>query len=278
MPAAAFSAHDGLTLPAIGFGTVHLRGEDGAAAIGTAIGGGYRLLDSAYNYENEATVGQAVRRSGIPRDQLIVTSKLPGRYHAPELARQAIEEGLWRTGLDAFDLYLIHWPNPGQVLFVQAWQALLEARDAGLIRHVGVSNFTPEHLEQLREQTGELPAVNQIELHPRFPQLEALAYHREHQIITEAWSPLRRGKDVYETEAVTAPAARLAATPAQVVLAWHAAIGSLPIPKSADPIRQQQNLQGIDLVLTTEEVAAITALGRPDGRMKNQDPAVYEEF
>ncbi len=271
-------SHRGLTLPAVGLGTYKLKGAAGAEAIARGVQLGYTLLDSAYNYENEGTVGEGIRACGEPRGGLIVTSKLPGRYQRHDDALVTVQESLYRTGLSNIDLYLIHWPNPAQGLYVEAFKALLEAREAGLISHVGVCNFLPEHLETLKDATGEYPEVNQIELHPYFPQTEALAFHRERGIITQAWSPLRRGGELFEEPAITAPAARLGVSPAEVVVAWHVAIGSLPIPKSAHPDRQLANLRAQDLVLTAEEVAAITALGRPDGRMKNQDPAVYEEF
>lgn len=271
-------SHRGLELPAIGLGTYKLKGADGAVAISEGMNLGYALLDSAYNYENEGTVGEALRISGLPRNRAIVTSKLPGRYQRREDARITVEESLFRLGLPSVDLYLIHWPNPAQGLYVEAFEALLQARQDGLISHVGVCNFLPEHLETLKEATGEYPEVNQIELHPYFPQTEALAYHRERGIITQAWSPLRRGGDLFEESAVTGPAQRLGVSPAEAVLAWHVAVGSLPIPKSSSPQRQLANLRAQDLVLTDAEVAAITALGRADGRMKNQDPAVYEEF
>lgn len=271
-------SHRGLTLPAVGLGTYKLKGADGAIAISEGMNLGYSLLDSAYNYENEGTVGEALRVSGLPRDRAIVTSKLPGRYQRRADARVTVEESLFRLGLSSVDLYLIHWPNPAQGLYVEAFEALLQARQDGLIAHVGVCNFLPEHLETLKEATGEYPEVNQIELHPYFPQTEALAFHRERGIITQAWSPLRRGGSLFDEPAVTAPAERLGVSPAEAVLAWHVAVGSLPIPKSSSPQRQLANLRAQDLVLTDAEVAAITALGRDDGRMKNQDPAVYEEF
>jgi len=271
------TSHRGLTLPAIGLGTYKLKGAEGAESVARGIQAGYTLLDSAYNYENEGTVGEGVRASG-PRGSLIVTSKLPGRYQKHDDALATVQESAYRLGLENIDLYLIHWPNPKQGLYVEAFEALLEAREAGLVSHVGVCNFLPEHLEALKEATGEYPEVNQIELHPTFPQTEALAYHAERGIITEAWSPLRRGGELFEAPEITGPAQRLGATPAQVVLAWHVAIGSLPIPKSSDPGRQLANLRAQEFTLTEDEVAAITALGRPDGRMKDQDPAVYEEF
>lgn len=271
-------SHRGLSLPAIGLGTYKLKGADGAVAIAEGLNLGYSLLDSAYNYENEGTVGEALRVSGLPRNRVLVTSKLPGRYQRREDARITVEESLYRLGLPSVDLYLIHWPNPAQGLYVEAFEALLQAREDGLISHVGVCNFLPEHLETLKEATGEYPEVNQIELHPYFPQTQALAFHRERGIITQAWSPLRRGGGLFEEPAVTGPALRLGVSPAEAVLAWHVAVGSLPIPKSSSPQRQLANLRAQDLVLTEAEVAAITALGREDGRMKNQDPAVYEEF
>lgn len=272
------TSHRGLTLPAIGLGTYKLKGADGAESVARGIQGGYTLLDSAYNYENEGTVGEGIRAAGGGRGNLIVTSKLPGRYQRHDDALITVQESRFRLGLENIDLYLIHWPNPQQGHYVEAFTALLEARESGLISHVGVCNFLPEHLEAVKDATGEYPEVNQIELHPYFPQTEALAYHRDRGIITEAWSPLRRGGDLFELPEVTAPAQRLGVSPAEVILAWHVAIGSLPIPKSADAGRQLANLRAQDLTLTDDEIAAITALGRPDGRIKDQDPAVYEEF
>lgn len=264
-----------IELPVQGFGTYKLKGKAGAESIVSGIDAGYRLIDTAYNYENEGTVGKAIRESGVPREELIVTSKLPGRYHQD--AEVTVEESLYRLGLEYIDLYLIHWPNPKQGHFVEAYEGLMAARDRGLIKHVGVCNFLPEHLEAVEEATGELPVVNQIELHPYFPQSEALQYHRERDIITQAWSPLTRG-DVFDEAPIQAAADAHGATPAQVILAWHRAVGALAIPKASTRERQEQNLAALDLRLTEDEIAAITALRRADGRRKNQDPAEYEEF
>ncbi|MEI4273389.1 aldo/keto reductase [Klenkia sp. LSe6-5] len=272
-----FTAHGGLTLPALGLGTYRLNGTDGVEAIRTAIDGGWTLLDSAFNYENEGAVGKAVRDSGR-RDDLVITSKLPGRHHAHDEAITTIEESLLRTGLDVLDLYLIHWPNPGVDQYVEAWGALIEARDRGLVKAIGVCNFEPEHLDRLRAETGELPQVNQIELHPYFPQAELLAYGAEHGIITEAWTPLGRGNDLLDHPVLAEVAAAHDATPAQVALAWSIARGALPLPKAAGPQRQAENLAAADLALTADEVDRITALGRPDGRTYDQDPTRYEEF
>lgn len=269
--------HDGLELPAVGLGTYGLNGLVGAEAVVSGLHAGYRLLDTAFNYENEGAVGKAVRLSGIDRDQVLVTSKLPGRHHAYDEARVCIEESVFRVGLDYLDLHLIHWPNPRVNRYVEAWQALIDARESGIVRHIGVCNFLPEHLDRLDAETGVRPVVNQIEVHPYFPNLETIAYNHEHGIITEGWSPLGRGTALLEEPTVTEIAARYEATPAQIVLAWHRAIGVVPLPKSAHPKRQVENFD-TSIVLDEASVAAITALGRPDGRTADQDPAVWEEF
>lgn len=267
-----------LTLPAIGFGTYQLNGRSGAQVITEAIDAGYRLIDTAFNYENEGAVGSGVANAGVSRDQLLVSSKLPGRHHAYEQARATVEESVFRTGLERLDMYLIHWPNPKENLYVEAWRALIDARDAGLIRWIGVSNFLPEHLDRLAAETGELPAVNQIEMHPHFPQLDTLAYHREHGIATEAWSPLGRGRGILDDPVIEEIARTHDVGPGSVVLAWHRALGAIPLPKASSHKRQLENLAAVELVLAEAEVDAITALGRPDGRLADQDPAIYEEF
>lgn len=272
------TSHSGLELPALGFGTYKLKGSEGVDAIVRAVSKGCTLIDSAFNYENEGTVGEAVRRSGVDRDALIVTSKLPGRHHAYDQALQTIEESVLRTGLDRLDLYLIHWPNPKTGRFVEAWRALIEARERGLVRAIGVSNFLPEHLARLQEETGVLPDVNQIELHPYFPQEDQLRFDAEHGILTEAWSPIGRGNDLLENPVVVAVAEAHGVTPGQAVLAWTIARGAIPIPKAASDARQEENLGALDVALTDDEIASITALGRPDGRLADQDPAEYEEF
>lgn len=275
------TAHGGLTLPAIGFGTYKLRGHDGTAAIEAAIGAGYTLLDSAFNYENEGSVGAAVRasaRHGVAREDLIVTSKLPGRHQQHDAAIVTIEESVARMGLEQLDLYLIHWPNPKVGTYVEAWQTLIEAKQRGLVRAIGVCNFLPEHLDRLLAETGVLPEVNQIELHPYFPQVEQVAYDREHGIITQAWSPLGRGGDVLAEPEIVRIAAAHGASVGQVILAWNVARGVVPVPKATSPERQLENLGALEVQLSDDDVTAITALGRVDGRLKDQDPAVYEEF
>ena len=230
------------------------------------------------NYQNEGMVGQAVRRSSVGREQLVVVSKLPGRAHWHDKAIETIEESLFRMGLDQIDLYLIHWPNPRIGKYVEAWQALIEARERGLVRSIGVCNFLPEHLERLERQTGVLPSVNQIELHPYFPQSEAVEYHRAHGIVTMAWSPLGRGRSLLQEPVITRIAAVHRATPAQVVLAWDNAREVLPIPKASSSARQMENLSSVKVQLSEREIEAITAMGRADGRLDGQDPMSYEEL
>jgi len=278
MDVPTIQGRSGLTLPAIGLGTYSLDGFDGTGSILEAIQLGYRLLDSAFNYENEGAVGAGVRRCGLARHELIVTSKLPGRHHRYEDAITTVEESVLRMGLDAIDIYLIHWPNPLEDHYVEAWRALIDARDRGLVKYIGVSNFLPEHIERLRKETGELPALNQIELHPYFPQTEQLAYHRENSIITESWSPLGRGSDLLANSVIADIAAEHRVTPAQVLLAWHVHIGALPIPKSKSLERLRENFDIFEISLTDNDIASIATLARTDGRLAGQDPSVYQEF
>lgn len=270
--------NDGLTIPALGFGTYRLNGNRGASAIQSAIEGGYRLIDTAYNYENEATVGEGIRRSNIPRNELKITSKLPGRYHEYDKAVTAIQESLFRAQLDYYDLYLIHWPNPKEDLYVEAWQALIDAQKWGLIRSIGVCNFLPEHLERLELETGVKPSMNQVELHPFFNQEEQRAYHQEKQIQTQSWSPLARVQNILDNEVIQSVADQHDKTISQIILRWHYQLGSVAIPKSSSPGRQKENRSIFDFSLTDEEMNRINQLTRPDGRMKDQDPATYQEF
>lgn len=270
--------HDGLTLPVIGLGTYNLNGNAGASAINHAIDIGYRLIDSAYNYENEGTVGEALRRSSIPREELRITSKLPGRYQTYDKAVTTIQESLYRANLDYYDLYLIHWPNPIQDDYVEAWQALIDAKKWGLIRSIGVCNFLPKHLERLEKETAVKPSINQIELHPFFNQEAQRKWHEANNIQTQSWSPLARVKNVLENETLRNIANHYNKTVSQVILRWHYQLGSISIPKSASPERQRENISIFDFSLNETEMSEIAKLTRPDGRQKDQDPATYEEF
>ncbi|KQL52886.1 2,5-diketo-D-gluconic acid reductase [Heyndrickxia shackletonii] len=270
--------HDGLRIPAIGFGTYSLKGNEGANAIKSAIDLGYRLIDTAYNYENEGAVGEAIRRSTVPRKDLLITSKLPGRYHTYDKAVVTIQESLYRANLDYYDLYLIHWPNPQQDHYVEAWQALIDAKKWGLIRSIGVCNFLPEHLERLKKETGVLPSINQIELHPFFNQEEQRKWHEENDIATESWSPLARANEVLKNDTLQKIAEHHNKSISQIILRWHYQLGAIAIPKSASPVRQLENISIFDFALDAAEMAEISGITRPDGRMRDQDPATYEEF
>ena len=272
------TVNDGSTLPAIGFGTYPMKGEDGVTAIRSAIEVGYRLLDTAVNYENEHEVGEAIRRSGVAREELQVTSKLPGRDHGYDEAIASVHGSLDRLGLEYLDLHLIHWPNPSRDQYVEAWRALVDLREQGLVRSIGVSNFTARHLERIIEATGVTPAVNQIELHPYFTQARMRAVNEGLGIRTEAWSPLGKRQAPFAEPAVAAAAERHGVAPGQVILRWHVQLGSIPIPKSATPERQRQNLDVFGFELSADELAAITSLGRPDGRLFGGDPDTHEEM
>jgi 2,5-diketo-D-gluconate reductase A len=269
--------NDGHSIPALGFGTYPLRGDAGRDAVISALEVGYRLLDTAVNYRNEREVGEAVRATGVPRAEVFVTSKLPGRHHGYDAAIRSTEASLESLGLDYLDLHLIHWPNPRVGQYAEAWKALVHLKEQGLVRSIGVSNFTEAHLRRVIDETGVTPAVNQVELHPYFPQVDQRLIHERLGIRTESWSPLGKHMAPFEEEAVTGPAAAYGVTPAQVILRWQVQLGSIPIPKAASPARQRENFDIFGFQLTDDEVAAITALGRADGRLFGGDPETHEE-
>ena len=216
--------------------------------------------------------------SGIPRDELRVTSKIPGRHHAYDDAIASTRESLERLGLDHLDLHLIHWPNPSRDLYVDAWRALVDLREQGLVRSIGVSNFTADHLDRIIDATGVAPSVNQIEVHPLFPQVEMRRANEERGIITESWSPLGKRQAPLSEQPVQAAAEAHGVTPGQVILRWQVQLGNLPIPKSATPSRQRENLDVFGFELEDAEMEAITSLGRADGRLFGGDPESHEEM
>ncbi|KZU14149.1 2 5-diketo-D-gluconic acid reductase [Lactiplantibacillus plantarum] len=273
-----YTLRDGLTVPKIGFGTYKLNGAHGVQVIDSAIDRGYRLLDTAFNYENEGAVGEAVRRSSVPRSELLISSKLPGRHHTYTEAINTIQESLYRAGLDYYDLYLIHWPNPKEDHYVEAWQALIDAQKLGLIRSIGVSNFLPEHLERLNKETGVLPVINQVELHPSFNQQAQRDYDQAHGILTQDWSPLGRASEMLQNETLKEIAVHYHKNVGQLILRWELQLGTLPIPKSSTPSRQAGNMDVFDFEISAADMATINGLSQVDGRLNNQDPAVYQEF
>lgn len=273
------SLSDGFKIPRIGFGTYKLNGFSGAQAISSALTVGYRLIDTAYNYQNEGTVGRGIKASMVPRNELFIQSKLPGKYYADEQATIAlVQESLYRTGLDYFDLYLLHWPNPIDDHYLTAWQTLIQLQKFGLVKSIGVSNFLPEHIERLQRETGVLPVVNQIELHPYFNQKEMIQYNTEKNILTQAWSPLGRASRLLKNNLLLEIAEKYHKNVGQIILRWETQQGVVPIPKAVSYTRQVGNLNVFDFELESAEMLAIDRLSKKDGRTNNQDPAVYQEF
>lgn len=273
-----YKLNDGQIIPEIGFGTYQLNGNKGSQSIVSAINNGYRMLDTAYNYENEGAVGEAINRTSIPRTELTVTSKLPGRYYKKDQAIATIQESLYRTHLDYFDLYLLHWPNPKRDMYVEAWDALIEAQKFGLVKSIGVCNFLPEHLDRLERETGVIPAINQIELHPYFNQEEMRNYDSKHGIVTMDWSPLGRASSVLNNPLLMELSEKYDKSVGQIILRWEHQIDTLPIPKSSNPNRQKENIDIFDFEISDDDIKKINSLTKVDGRNKNQDPAEYEEF
>jgi len=277
MTVPTFTLNDGLVVPQIGLGTYKLNGDEGVASLVSGIETGYRLLDSAHRYNNEEEVGRAVRECGVPRDELLITTKLPGDAHGFDEAMMAFDTSARLLGLDVVDLFLIHWPNPSVNRFVDAWQAMIELRDEGRIRSIGVCNFTPEFLYRLRDETGVVPSINQVELHPYFGQAELRAVHDELGIRTQSWSPIGRAGELLTEAPIVAAAEAHGVTPSQVVLRWHIQLGSIPLPKSGDAVRQRANFDVFSFELSGVEMTAISSLER--GRLRAEfDPNTHEEF
>ena len=257
--------NDGRAMPQLGFGVWRVSETDAAAVVGTALADGYRLLDTAAAYGNEEGVGAALAASGLPRDAVFVTTKLWNGDQGYDSAMRACEASLRRLGLDAVDLYLIHWPCPAKGLYVETWKALVRLREEGRVRSIGVSNFTPETLERIADATGVVPSVNQIELHPRFQQRAMRALHQRLGIVTQSWSPLGRGH-LDASPVLAEIAAAHGKSWAQVVIRWHLQSGLAVIPKSATPTRIAANRDVFDFALSDAEMAAIGELQDPGGR------------
>jgi 2,5-diketo-D-gluconate reductase A len=267
--------NDGHQIPALGLGTYGLRGDEGIESVVAGIDAGYRLLDTALNYENEQEVGEAVRRSSTPRDELFITTKLPGRHHGFDATLASFEESRANLGLDYVDLYLIHWPLPQVDRYVDSWRAMIQLREQGLVRSIGVSNFTPEYLTRLADETGVTPAVNQVELHPLFPQGALRQFDADHGIVTESWSPLAKHR-LLEKPVIVRLSEKYGKSASQIVLRWHVELGAVPIPKSGDASRQRENLDVFDFALTEAEVVEISSL--ESDRLWGADPVTHEEF
>lgn len=273
----AITLNDGRTIPQLGFGVFQVPPEDTAEVTGRAIEIGYRHIDTAEMYGNEKGVGEAVRASGIDRDEFFITSKLNNGFHRPDDARRAFEATLAELGMEQVDLFLIHWPLPtlydGD--FPATWRVLEEFYRDGRARSIGVSNFTPHQLRRLARETEITPAVNQIEVHPYFTNDETRAYGVEHQIATEAWSPIAQGK-VLDDPTISEIAERVGKSTAQVTLRWHVERGDVVFPKSVTTERMQANFEIFDFELADSDVAAITALDRGEDGRTGPNPETFD--
>ena len=257
---------DGNRIPQVGYGVFKVPADDTRRAVLEAFELGYRHIDTAAIYGNEEGVGAAIAESGIPRDELFITTKLWNDRHDGDEPRAALGESLDKLGLDAVDLYLVHWPTPARDNYVHAWERLIDLREQGLTRSIGVSNFLVPHLERIIAETGVAPVVNQIELHPAYQQREVVEWALARGIRIEAWGPLGQGKyDLFSVPAVADAAAAHGKTPAQVVLRWHLDKGNIVFPKSVRRERLAENIDIVDFALTDAEIAAIDAIDPGDG-------------
>jgi 2,5-diketo-D-gluconate reductase A len=268
------SLNNGVAIPQLGFGVFQVPPDEVIEPVETAINAGYRLIDTAAAYRNEKGVGKAISNSGVAREDLFITTKLWNADQGYDNAMRAFDGSLSRLGIEAVDLYLIHWPIPKRNLYVDTWKALEKIYADGRARAIGVSNFTIHHLNRLREETGIIPAVNQVELHPRWPQEELREFHAEHQIATEAWSPIGQGQGLLEDPTVVSLAEAKGKSPAQVVLRWHIQHGVIAIPKSVTPARIRQNLEIFDFELDDEEMAILSGLS--SGGRIGPDPETFD--
>ncbi|HET9653718.1 MAG TPA: aldo/keto reductase [Kineosporiaceae bacterium] len=263
----------GAQMPVLGLGTWPMGDDEAARVVPQAVELGYRLVDTAENYRNESGVGAGLRAGGVPREELFVTTKFNVRWHGRDLVRQALDGSTQRLGLDYVDLLLIHWPNPGPDRYVGAWRGMVDLLEEGRVRAIGVSNFKPAHLERLRQETGVLPDVNQIQLSPASTRAESRAYHDRHGIVTQSWSPLggERDRGLLRDPVVTGIAERIGRTPGQVVLRWHLQLGLTVIPKSSSPVRLAENADVFGWELSEADLAALAGLDRGESVVVDSD-------
>jgi 2,5-diketo-D-gluconate reductase A len=264
--------HDGVEMPQLGFGVFQIPPEETQERVEEALAAGYRHVDTAAAYRNEAGVGAAIAAGGVRREDIFVTTKLWNSEQGYDSTLRAFEKSLERLGTGHVDLYLIHWPLPSRDLFLDTWRAFERIKEEGGARSIGVSNFRVEDLERLEAEAEQRPAVNQIELHPRLQQAELRSWHDDHEVATEAWSPLAQG-DLLEDETIETIAAHHERSPAQVILRWHLQLGNVVIPKSVTPERIQENFEVFDFELSDDEMGAIEALDA--GERTGPDPDTF---
>ena len=265
--------NDGHTIPQLGFGVFQIPQDETQVAVTTALEAGYRLIDTAQGYRNEEGVGAAIAASDIPRDELYITTKLTNSEQGYDKTLAAFDASMAKLGIDVLDLFLVHWPLPMFDQYVDTWRAFEKLQADGRIRSIGVSNFEPEHFERLAAETGVVPAINQVELHPQFPQIELRAYHEAHGILTESWGPIGQGKGLLEHEQIQAVAKAKGRRPAQVVLRWHLQQGFVVIPKSVNPERIRENIEIFDFELDGDDLAAIAKVD--SGERLGPDPKTF---
>jgi 2,5-diketo-D-gluconate reductase A len=258
--------HDGNSIPQVGLGVWQTPNDTAVTAVKAALASGYRHIDTAAIYENEQGVGEGISASGVSRSEIFLTTKLWNSEQGYDTTLRAFEASLKRLGTDYVDLYLIHWPAPKRDQYVDTWKAFIQLQKDGRARSIGVSNFNPEHIQRLIDETGITPVINQIELHPDFPQKDARAYHDKHRIVTQSWSPLGQGK-LLENETVAKVAEKHGRTPAQVITRWHIDNGLVVIPKSVTPSRIEENFQVFDFKLDDEDMATFATLEQAGGRI-----------
>jgi diketogulonate reductase-like aldo/keto reductase len=266
--------NNGVEMPQLGFGVWQVPDDEAERAVATALETGYRSIDTAAIYGNEEGTGKAINTSGLPREEIFVTTKLWNGDQGYDSTLRAFDASLEKLGLDYLDLYLIHWPLPSRGKYVDSYKAFEKLYSEGRVKAIGVSNFLPEHLERLIQETSVIPAVNQIELHPHLQQRAARAFQADQGIRTEAWSPLGSGKGLLEVPAIVAIGQKHNRTPAQVVLRWHIQLGNIVIPKSVTPSRIKENIEVFDFSLDEEDLAAISALN--EDRRLGPDPAAFD--
>jgi 2,5-diketo-D-gluconate reductase A len=277
MTVPTITLHDQTTIPQLGFGVFQVPPDQTAKTVLNALEVGYRHIDTAQMYENEAGVGEAIATSGIPRDELYITTKLNNGFHRPDDARRSLDESLTRLGIDQVDLFLIHWPLPTRYDgdYVSTWRTMAEFVEDGRARSVGVSNFQPAHLERIISETGVVPVLNQVEVHPFFGNEEVRAACAKHDIAVEAWAPIARGK-VNDDDTITGIADRLGRTPAQVTLRWHIQRGDIVFPKTVTPERMRENFDLFDFELSDDDMSTITALDRGEEGRGGPNPDTFD--
>jgi len=270
----SLAMNNGIQIPQLGFGVFLIPPEETEKAVSEALGAGYRLIDTAQGYRNEEGVGAAIASAGIQRDELFITTKLTNSEQGYDKALRAFDESMNKLGIDVLDLFLIHWPQPMFDQYVETWRAFERLLADGRVSSIGVSNFEIDHLERLLAETDVVPAVNQVELHPEFPQEELREFHAEHGILTESWGPLGQGKGLLENPHILDVARRKARTPGQVVLRWHIQLGNVVIPKSVNPDRIRENIEIFDFELDESDMQAIAQVRT--GRRLGADPNHFD--